>query len=208
MYLYKIHNILTPVYLRENLPLIRDQPSRRNSSYMYHDIACKTSRYKNSFFPDSIKSWNNIGTEFSSASSIGQFKKNIIDLIRPKPRQSFGIHDPVDLRYLFQLRVGLSPLKYHKSRHNFGDTPNDWCDCYCAPEDVAHFLFFCDRFSLPRIDLRSSVTTILESNNLDNLSEHIEIYLYGYQFLELLDNFYPLLLLSTIRYMKDTNRFS
>ena len=34
-----------------------------------------------------------------------------------------GIHDPSGLRYLFQLRVGLSPLRYHKKRHNFIDTP-------------------------------------------------------------------------------------
>ena len=31
----------------------------------------------------------------------------------------FGIHDPVGLRYLFQLRVSLSPLRSHKFRHNF-----------------------------------------------------------------------------------------
>ena len=125
VYFYKIHNNLSPVYLRENLPPIRDHSSRSNSSHSYHDIACKTSRYKDSFFPDSISSWKNIGIEFSSASSISQFKKYIIDLIRPTPRQTFGIHEPVGLRYLFQLRVGLSPLKCHKRRHNFADPPND-----------------------------------------------------------------------------------
>ena len=120
--------------------------------HSYHEIACKTTRYKNSFLPDSTKSWNNIGFEFSSARSIGQFKQNITDLIRPKPKSTFGIHDPIGLKYLFQLRVGLSPLKCRKSRHNFADTPNDWCDCHCAPEDIAHFLFVCERFSLPRAD--------------------------------------------------------
>ena len=188
------------------MPPIRDQSSRNHNSHMYHEIACKISRYKNSFFPDSIRSWNNIGTEFSSANSIGLFKKDITYLIGPKPRQTFGIHDPVGLRYLFQLRVGLSPLKSHKSRHNFADTTNDWCDCHCAPEDVAHFLFFCDRFSLPRSELRTSVSSILESNSLDNSSEDIEIYLYGHPSLESLDN--KNILLSTIRYIKDTNRFS
>ena len=34
----------------------------------------------------------------------------------------FGVHDPVGLRYLFQLRVRLSPLRSHKSHHNFIDT--------------------------------------------------------------------------------------
>ena len=167
---------------------------------------CNTARYSNNFFPDSIKSWNNIGTEFWSANSIGQFKKNIIDLVRPKPRTTINIHDPVGLSYLFQMRVGLSPLKCNKSWHNFADTYDDWCDCHCAPEDVAHFLFFCDRFSLPRIDLRTSVSTILERNNLDNLVDSVKIYLYGHQSLELSDN--KNILLSTIKYIKDSNRFS
>ena len=39
----------------------------------------------------------------------------------------FDIHDPTGVRYLFQLRVGLSPLRYHKKRHNFIDTPSNEC---------------------------------------------------------------------------------
>ena len=36
-------------------------------------------------------------------------KKHINIFLRPKTRSIFGIHDPVGLRYLFQLRV--SPFK-------------------------------------------------------------------------------------------------
>ena len=61
------------------------------------------------------------------------------------------------------------------------------------------FFFSVNGFFLPRIDLRTSVATILESNNLDYLSEHIEIYLYGHQSLELQDN--KNILLSTIKYI-------
>ena len=162
----------------ENLPPIGDLSPRSDRSHTFPEIACKTTRYKNSFFPDSIKSWNNTGTEISSANSIGKFIKNIIDLTPPKSRPTFGIHDPDGPRYLFQLRVGLSPRKWHKSRYNFADNQNDWCDCHCAQENVAHFLLFCDCVSLPRINMRTSVSTILESNDLDNSSECIEIYLY------------------------------
>ena len=173
---------------------------------MYHEVACKTSRYKNSFFPDSIKSWNDIGADFSSSTSIGQFKKNINVLIRPKPKPVFGIHDPVGLRFLFQLRVGLSPLNCHKCSHNFADTPTDWCNCHCAPEDASHFLLSCDLFSLPRVDLRTSVSNILELNNLNHLSECFEIYIYGHHSLDDKDN--KTILLSTIKFIKDTDRFS
>ena len=42
-------------------------------------------------------------------------KDHISSLIGPKP--TFGVHDPLELRHLFQLRVNLNPLRSHKSHH-------------------------------------------------------------------------------------------
>ena len=97
-----------------------------------YNIICKTKRYMNSFFPDSVNIWNNIFSDFQKYGTIEAFKKQITTLIRPMPKSSFGIHDSTDLKYLFQLRLGLSLLKYDKKRHNFVDTPNDLCECHCA----------------------------------------------------------------------------
>ena len=55
----------------------------------------------------------------------------------------FGIHDPLGLRYIFQLRVGLSSLRCHKNRHNFIDTPSDICLYTQGIEDTNHSLFLC-----------------------------------------------------------------
>ena len=67
------------------------------------------------------------------------FKRHILSLVRPEKRSIFGIHDPSGLRILFQLRVGLSTLRYHKKRHNFIDTPSDKCCCNHGPEDINLF---------------------------------------------------------------------
>ena len=83
--------------------------------------------------------------------------------------------------------------------HNFIDTPDDWCDCHCAPEDTNHFLFYCTLYSIPRHDLRTSVLNILVSNNLEHLSEDIDLYLYGHDSLQLAEN--KTILLSTISYI-------
>ena len=101
--LYKIRNNLTPEYLRNSLPPVRAPSIRNNNVYMYQEYMCNTSRYRNSFFPDSIKSWNIIGVDFISSQSIGIFKKSILSLIRPKSRPLYGIHDPVGVKFLFQL---------------------------------------------------------------------------------------------------------
>ena len=46
--------------------------------------------------------------------------------MRPIPKSTFGIDNPLGLKCLYQLRVGLSPLNGHKKRHNFIDIPSDW----------------------------------------------------------------------------------
>ena len=86
-------------------------------------------RYSNSFFPDAIASWNNFITHFEDFPTFDGLKDHLIALLRPDVKSSFGLHDPVRLRLLFQLRVSLSPLLSHKKHYNFIDTPSDICHC-------------------------------------------------------------------------------
>ena len=79
--------------------------------------------------------------KYNEVPSIRILKKDIISLIRPDPKSSFNIHDPVGLRYLFQLRVNLCPLKGDKWRHNFIDTTSGICHCNQELENTSHFLF-------------------------------------------------------------------
>ena len=108
----------------------------------------------NSFFPDAMTSWNNVITHFDNIPSINILKDHILSLIRPK-KKNVGIHDPLGLRYLLQLRVGLSFLRYHKKCHNFIDTPSDKCLCNHGLEDTNQFLFSCPFFAAQRATLES-----------------------------------------------------
>ena len=130
----------------------------------------------------------------------------MLSLFRPRPKDIFSIHDPTGLHYLFQLRVELSPLKCHKKRHNFVDTPSDLCECGIASEDTSHFLFSCHLFARQRAALASSVIIILQSHNLTNLANDTKLYLYGHETLNPTEN--KNILLSTIRFIKSTERFS
>ena len=60
----------------------------------------------------------------------------------------FVIHDTVGLRYLFQLRVSLSPLRSHKFRPNFSDTPSEICHYNQCIEDTNHFLLSCPGYAI------------------------------------------------------------
>ena len=65
------------------------------------------------------------------------------------------------MKRLFQLRVGLSPLRHHKKRHNFKDTMSEMCRCEMSIETTKHFLVYCDFYGK-----KQHVSCILESNHL------------------------------------------
>ena len=203
IYLYKVRNNLTPQYLKNILPTTCHN-SRRNDKE-FREIICHTLRYKNSFFPDAVKSWNNVSADFRNSNSLVIFKNKIFSLIRPSPKSFFGIHDPAGLKLLFQLRVGLSQLKYHKKRHNFADTTNDTCECTLGTEDTSHFLFHCPFHSTPREILIQTVSNILNRNNLHHLIYHADTYLFGNHVLNLIEN--KSILSATIAFIKESERF-
>ena len=139
--IYKITSGKTPAYLKDKLP-----PTRQTFlTHVFKDIRSRTDRYSNSFFPHAIDSWNSIMTHFEFVPTYSYLKNYMLALYRPMGKPVFGIHDPVGLRYLFQLRLGLSHLRSHKIRHGFTDISSDLCVCKQAAEDSYHFLL---KFSL------------------------------------------------------------
>ena len=172
LHIHKVVNNKTPLYLKNKLPRFRRPLYRQINNNTFYEIKCKSDRYKNSFYPDGITSLNNVITHFKIIPSIGILKKHILSLIRPEKKNIFGIHDPFGLRNLFQMRVGLSSLRYHKNCHHFPDTPSDKCLCNYGTEDIHHFLFLCPFYAIHRPTLISSVNEILQKYNLRHLGNH------------------------------------
>ena len=106
---------------------------------------------------------------------------------------------------LFQLRLGLSPIKSHKKRHNFADTLSELCLCNIGVEDTKHFLFECPFYANKRVALATEVIPILTGNNLNHLANNENLYLYGDASIN--DNDNKAIILATIKFIKDTNRF-
>ena len=98
---------------------------------------------KNCFFPDAIELWKNLDESIKNSSSLTVFKASLTKLIRPLKKDTFNINDSSGLKLLFQLRTGLSPLRSHKYRQKFIDTPSDHCGCLTGAETTTHFFFEC-----------------------------------------------------------------
>ena len=204
--IHKIMNNKTPFYLKDKL-LPKHGPLFNSSLFnVFREIKFKTNRYINSFFPHAISSWNIIISHFEDFPSFDSLKDHVLSLVRPMNKIIFGIHDPSDLRYLFQLKVSLSPLRSHKSRHNFIDAPSDICHCKQGDEDTSHFLFFCSSYVTQRASLTSCVSEILLKNNLNHLGNQLQLYLYGHDSINYADN--RKILNSSLKYIKDTRRSS
>ena len=150
--IHKIEKYKTPSYLRDKLH--RRSLYRLNNSNTFQEIRCKTARYKYNCFPDATSSWNNMMSNFQDILTFTSLKSHLLSLVRPKFKSTFGIHDALGLRYLFQLRVNLSPLRSHKRRHNFSDTTSETCECNLGIEDIRHFLFECKFCAIQRVTLQ------------------------------------------------------
>ena len=85
------------------------------------------------------------------------------------------------LGYLFQLRIGLSKLNFHKFNHNFRDTVNPMGPTNDGIEDTEHFLLLCPSFDIQRRDL-AGVSELLrpfvQINTLPN-NVLVQYLLYG-----------------------------
>ena len=203
--IHKISGNKTP-YLKENLPPNCRDLFSGNIRNTFREIICKSNRSKNSFFPDANASWNIFIKHFDEYPSFQILKEHINACLRPKTKSIFGIHDPVGLRYLFRLRVSLSPLRSHKWRHYFIDTPSEMCRCNQGNEYTNKFFCSCPFYAIQRATLADSVRIILQNNNINYLENQSQLYLYGHQSINSTEN--RKILLSTIKYIKDTLRFS
>ena len=205
--LYKIINNLTPKYLRHPIPSVRSHYGLRSANIL-HALPWRNARFQHSFYPHSITSWNNLGPELTGAKSLSIFKKSILQLIRPAKKDIFNIHNRKGIGWIFQLRVGLSPLNSHKKNHNFADTRVDTCLCTMNAETTQHFLLECPIFFTHRQDLLETANSILILNDLENISDNkkVHLLLYGHKKLNFIEN--RAVLKATIKFISKSSRFS
>ena len=144
-------------------------------------IKARTEKFQSSFYPHCLSEWNKLDPEIRLAPSVAVFKKKLLSIIRPPAKSFFGIHDPIGLSHLCQLRVGLSKLKFHKFKHNFRDTINPLCPSNDGIEDTEHFLLLCPSFAVPRRGLLTGVLALLRPYGYVNNSNEalMQVFLYG-----------------------------
>ena len=100
-------------------------------------------------------------------------------MINPTQKTLFRIYNSRGTCYIFQLRVGLSPLRSHKKRHNFQDTNSETCDCTTGNANTEHFILLCPLYRAHRFKMTAIIMPILLQNDLLYLESNPNLYLYG-----------------------------
>ena len=88
------------------------------------------------------------------------FRKKMLNSIRPKCNDAYGIHNPTGLKLLTRIRLGLSHLNDQKFNHNFKDCINPLCSGSLSVENNVYFFLYCHHFSLQRQTLMNNIKSI------------------------------------------------
>ena len=154
--------------------------------------------------------WNDLGPNLRESQSISKFKDSLLKLYRPVKKSIFNVHDN-GIKWIFQLRVGLSPLKSHKKHHNFSGYEEDFsdtCSCLMDLETTWHFLLHCPNFINQRKTLYGTVNPILRVYNIPFLVDEcfVDLLLYGDTKFKFEEN--QSILKATINFIRNSSRFS
>ena len=161
--------------------------------------------FKDSYFPSTIIEWKKLDSNIRNSETLNIFKSKILKFIRPTANSIFGCHNPIGVKLLTRLRLGLSHLREHKFKHSFQDTLNPLCSCGKEVETTFHFLLSCPNYSDERLTLLSKIRNI-NPNILENTNSQItRFFLYGDKNFTASTNF--IILSSTIEYILATKRF-
>ena len=176
-YFFKIQSSGLPQYLKDLIP----KPSLRYSTHFspLPNFKVRTELFKNSFFPYTVNEWNNLDNIIKSSESCLMFRKRMLNLIRPKCKETYGIYNPTGSKLLTRLRLGLNHINDHRFNHNFTGCINPLCSGSLSVENNFHFFLHCHHFSLQRQTLMNNIKSIDKDIINASDSDLVNILLFG-----------------------------
>ena len=150
--------------------------------------------------------WNKLHPEMRRIDSYVVFRKKLLNFIKSTENKTVSIYDHLRIKLLNRLRVYFSHLNEHKIRHHFSDTLNPSCSCCLETESTAHFFLRCRNYTNIRKTLVNELNDIDNSITSREPNELLRIILYGD--CKFKDNVNKRILIKTIQFIKNSNRFN
>ena len=119
IHFYKLKQSRLPSYLYNLIPPERELNYGLRRANIFDQPIERTNRYSNTYFQNCPKEWNRLDISVRSSQTISEFKKKLIQIVRPVKRSFFNVHDLYGVKLLTRLRVEFSDLRSHRYNHNF-----------------------------------------------------------------------------------------
>jgi hypothetical protein len=166
--MFKLQHGLLPPYLTEICPpLTKDRTSYDLRSGMNITTPqMRTTTYQQSYFPKSIKEWNELDMIARGCPSIDSFKELYKKRSGFKSNPLFGKYSSKSAINHTRIRLGLSGLS--SQRHDYNHIDNPKClTCNAICEDPAHYFLLCPTYELARADFLEGICQILHANSIE-----------------------------------------
>ena len=161
----KIHG--KPKYLLNKIPSSQTHYNTRNTDQV-ETYYCRTDIFKNSFFPYTITEWNKLDLDVRKSKPYAIFRNILLKPGRPNQNSIYNINNPVGLKLLIRLRLGLSQLNEHKFNHNFQNCINLLCSSSIEIKSASHFLPHCHHYTNICLTLLNTIAEIIGNSRIDN----------------------------------------
>ena len=167
--MYKTMNHLAPSYLQQNIRTNANANARYELRHE-HNIGtyrARTSSFHNSFFPQTIREWNNLDTDIKAAGTLDTFTSKLTICHPPVPKWYYKGDRTLSILHA-KMRMLCSNLNDHLYSHiHVVDSPK--CQCGFQRENNKHFLLDCPLFINERQDLLNKLTAISFQPTVSNL---------------------------------------
>ena len=194
-----MHNILnmeTPAFLSEVFPnkVGENNRYRLRNNGNYELFPCRTEKFQKSFFPETVRLWNELTDEQKAIQDKNVFKSKLKDTNgKSSELFNFGVRKYNIIHA--QMRMKCSDLKAHLFALHVIDDPV--CICNTGIEDTYHYFFQCPLYYTYRLDLENAVNAVSKYD--------FKVLLYGDDNLNLKEN--QIIFAAVHTFIKSTGRF-
>ncbi|MEW8548488.1 MAG: reverse transcriptase family protein [Candidatus Thiodiazotropha sp.] len=194
--MYKIVNNDAPPYLQELLPNTVMNTSNYNlrNSQNFDIPFSRLCSFESSFFPSTLRLWNNLDLQKRNSESLSIFKRSIRNIPYKSPCYLFVGERKYNV-LLTRIRHSCSSLHADLYRVNIIQSPA--CDCGANIENTKHYFFECNLYNEQRNAL------FLSLNTVPNIS--LDLLVNGSS--DFTEETNTTIITSVLKFIKDSGRF-
>ena len=123
--------------------------------------------------------WNKLDVTLRKSESLPYFRNALLQVGRPTTKPIYNIHNPVGLKLVTRLKLGLCHINEHKFIHNFQDCIEPLCACSLEILSLSHFSLHCHYFTVIRLTLFSELQSVDANIAKFSDNEIVDLLLYG-----------------------------